>query len=67
VWAVGISIFGYVFGENLGFIDRVLSRFGYIVLGVIAVIVVGWVAWKRRQRDQTESQPDELDQDVSPK
>jgi membrane protein DedA with SNARE-associated domain len=69
VWAVGISIFGYVFGENLAFIDRVLSRFGYIVLGVIAVGVIGWVAWKRTHPEKAESQKNEegSDQDVSPK
>jgi membrane-associated protein len=67
VWAVGISIFGYVFGENLAFIDRVLSRFGYIVLGVIAVIVVGWIVWKRRERAMADPKRDEVDQDRSPR
>ncbi|HEV8420726.1 MAG TPA: DedA family protein [Actinomycetota bacterium] len=47
VWATGISIFGYVFGENLALVDRVLSRFGYIVLGLIVVLFLGRWLWKR--------------------
>lgn len=47
VWATGISIFGYVFGRNLAFVDKVLSRFGYIVLGLIVVLFLGRWLWKR--------------------
>ena len=67
VWAVGISIFGYVFGENLAFVDRVISRFGYVVLGLILVILVLWFVRKRRQRDSAEPEPDQVDQDSSPR
>jgi len=35
VWAIGITLFGYYAGEHLDFIDRVLSRFGLAVLGLI--------------------------------
>jgi undecaprenyl-diphosphatase len=37
IWAGAISAFGYFFGKNLAFVDKVLSRFGYIVLGLVAV------------------------------
>jgi membrane-associated protein len=47
VWAVGISFFGYYFGRNLGFIDKVLSRFGYAVLGLLVVFFLGRFLWKR--------------------
>jgi undecaprenyl-diphosphatase len=47
VWATGITIFGYAFGKNLAFIDKVLSRFGLIVLGLLAVILLGRWLWKR--------------------
>jgi membrane protein DedA with SNARE-associated domain len=47
VWATGISIFGYYFGKNLGFVDKVISRFGYIVLGLVVVILLGRWLWKR--------------------
>ncbi|HMC36673.1 MAG TPA: DedA family protein [Actinomycetota bacterium] len=54
VWAAGISIFGYVFGQHLGFIDRALSRFGYVVLGLAVVLFLGrWLF--RRWRDRRET------------
>src|SRR5438093_3087488 len=49
VWATGISIFGYYFGRNLSFIDKVLSRFGYAVLGVLVLVFAARFAWKRWQ------------------
>jgi len=49
VWATGISIFGYAFGRNLAFIDKVLSRFGYGVLALFVVIFAGRFAWKKWQ------------------
>jgi membrane-associated protein len=50
VWATGITLFGYFFGEHISFIDKVLSRFGLIVLGVLVVFLGGYVLYKRRQR-----------------
>ena len=47
VWAAGISIFGYFFGQHLAFVDRVLSRFGYIVLGLFVVFFLGRFLWKK--------------------
>ena len=47
VWATGISIFGYYFGRNLSFIDKVLSRFGYGVLAHAVLLFAGRFAWKR--------------------
>jgi membrane protein DedA with SNARE-associated domain len=56
VWATGITIFGYVFGKNLEFIDKALSRFGYIVLGLIVVFFLSYWLWKRwRKEPQEES------------
>jgi membrane-associated protein len=48
VWATGISIFGYYFGRNLAFVDKVLSRFGYGVLALIILIFAGRFLWKKR-------------------
>jgi membrane protein DedA with SNARE-associated domain len=48
VWATGISIFGFYFGRNLEFIDKVLSRFGYGVLAVAILFFAGRYLWKRR-------------------
>jgi membrane-associated protein len=47
VWAVAISVFGYVFGQNLELVDKVLSRFGYAVLGLVAAWFLGRFLWKR--------------------
>ena len=47
VWAAGISVFGYVFGQHLDFIDKTLSRFGYAVLGLIVVFFAARWLWKR--------------------
>ena len=57
VWATGISVFGYLFGENLAFVDKVLSRFGYIVLGLVVVFFVGrfvWKWWRPKEAGSTE-------------
>jgi membrane-associated protein len=51
VWAVAISVFGYLFGNNLELVDRVISRFGYVVLGLAVVFLLGRFLWmKRRDR-----------------
>jgi membrane-associated protein len=47
VWAVGITIFGYVFGRNLDFVDKALSRFGLIALGILAGFFLGRFFFKR--------------------
>jgi membrane-associated protein len=52
VWAAGISVFGYIFGRNLEFVDTVLSRFGYVVLGLVVVFFLGRFLWKRRRQEQ---------------
>jgi membrane-associated protein len=54
IWAVGISIFGYEFGDHLAFIDKALSRFGYAVLGLLVVFFGArflWKRWKARRAD----------------
>jgi membrane-associated protein len=47
VWATGITLFGYLAGRNIGLIDRALSRFGYIVLGLVVAFFAGRWLWKR--------------------
>jgi membrane protein DedA with SNARE-associated domain len=49
VWATGITVFGYYFGRNLSFVDKVLSRFGYGVLALAILLVAGRFLWKRHQ------------------
>jgi membrane-associated protein len=50
VWATAISVFGYAFGQNLGFVDKVLSRFGYGVLVLFILVFGGMFAWKRYRK-----------------
>ena len=50
VWATAISVFGYAFGQNLNFVDKVLSRFGYGVLVLFTLILGGMFAWKRYRK-----------------
>jgi membrane-associated protein len=51
VWAAAISVFGYVFGRNLEFVDKVLSRFGYAVLGLVVVFFLVRFLWRRRREE----------------
>ena len=54
IWAVGISAFGYEFGDHLAFIDKVLSRFGFIMLGLLVAFFAArflWKRWKGRRAD----------------
>jgi membrane-associated protein len=55
VWATGISVFGYLFGENLTFVDKVLSRFGYVVLGLVVVIFGVRFLWRRWSQPKGEA------------
>jgi membrane-associated protein len=49
VWAALVTGFGYAVGRNLAFIDRTLSRFGYIVLALAIAFFVYRFVKKRRQ------------------
>lgn len=53
VWATAIAYFGYVFGNNLPFIDKVISRVGWIVLGLVVVFFLSRWLWKRRRERNT--------------
>jgi membrane-associated protein len=57
VWATGISVFGYLAGEHIGLIDTALSRFGYVVLGAIAVFFLARFLWKRVRSRRVEGGP----------
>jgi membrane-associated protein len=50
LWAALISGFGYAVGRNLAFIDRTLSRFGYVILILVIAAVIFRVLQKRRSR-----------------
>lgn len=54
VWAVGITLIGYVFGSNLEFVDKILRRFGLVVLILLVAFFVGRAVVRRRR---SSSQP----------
>jgi membrane protein DedA with SNARE-associated domain len=47
IWAAGITLFGYYFNEQLDFVDRVLSRFGLVILLLLVLFIGGRIAFKR--------------------
>jgi undecaprenyl-diphosphatase len=47
VWATVIALIGFGFGENLDLVDKIVSRFGYIMLGVVVGFFVGRLIWKK--------------------
>ena len=52
VWAGGIAAVGYVFGSNLGRVERFLSRFGLIVLALLLLFIGGRALLKRRAKPE---------------
>lgn len=51
VWAAGIAAVGYAFGSNLDRVERLLSRFGLIALGILVVFIGGRALLRRRRRE----------------
>jgi len=47
-WAIVIGLLGYLFAHNLPALRHLLTDTGLIVLA--AVVVIGVVAWTRRER-----------------
>ena len=55
VWATGITLVGYYFGRNLDTVERILSRFGYVMLAVLVVLIAGQILWKRFRKKPDQS------------
>lgn len=51
LWGVGISLIGFFLGENLDTVDAVISRFGWIMLGLLVILIGGYI-WYRRQEQR---------------
>lgn len=47
LWAIGITLVGYVFGRNLALVETILSRFGWAILVLFAAAVVGRIVYTR--------------------
>jgi membrane protein DedA with SNARE-associated domain len=46
-WAVAVVVLGYMVGNNVELIDRILSTVGWVGLAVIASALVAWWAYRR--------------------
>jgi hypothetical protein len=49
VWAALMGTLGYLFGHQLPLIERLVSQFGFGLLGVLIAFVVARIAWSRRE------------------
>ncbi|MGZ4115501.1 MAG: DedA family protein [Actinomycetota bacterium] len=47
LWAIGITMVGYVFGRNLDLVEKILSRFGWGILALLVIAIGGRILWKR--------------------
>jgi membrane-associated protein len=47
LWAAAITLLGYSFESQLDLVDKILSRFGWIMLGTLVVVVGGRILWRR--------------------
>lgn len=55
LWAAAITLIGYFFNAQLETVDKILSRFGWIMLGLLVVFVVGRILYKRRKARREKS------------
>jgi membrane protein DedA with SNARE-associated domain len=53
VWASLIVSIGYVAGDNLGTIDRILHAVGWVGLGLVVLVLTGWWLVRRRRGGRT--------------
>lgn len=49
VWATTFLLIGFLVGDNLGTIDRVIKSIGWAGLGIV-VLLVGLLIWRRRRK-----------------
>ena len=52
VWATGLSLLGFFVGNNVGTIDKIISRIGLAGLAVAAVLIAFWIWRQRRKPDE---------------
>jgi membrane-associated protein len=60
VWATGLALLGYLVGNNVETIDRIIARIGLAGLGV-AVLLVGFWIWRHRRAP--EDTPESVEED----
>ena len=52
VWATAITLIGFIVGENVGTIDKILRRIGLFGLALLVIVVGSWI-WRHRRRSKT--------------
>ena len=52
VWATAITLLGFIVGENVGTIDKILRRIGLFGLALLVIVVGSWI-WRHRRRSKT--------------
>ena len=57
VWAAGLSLIGFFVGNNVGTIDRIISRIGLAGLGLAALVIGFWIWRHRRAEPADEATP----------
>lgn len=65
VWAALMGTLGYLFGQQLPLLERLVGRFGFGLLAALLLFIAARVAWGRRERlaawwAQARSQPLDL-------
>ena len=53
VWATAVVLLGAVIGNNIDLIDRILSTFGFAILGAIVIGFTARWLWRRHRRART--------------
>lgn len=56
VWATGLTLIGYFVGNNVGTIDKIISRIGLAGLG-LAILVIGFWIWRHRRTPDDAAAP----------
>jgi membrane-associated protein len=64
VWTTGLALIGFVVGNNIGTIDRILSRIGLAGLA-LGILVIGIWIWRRRRASEPAPPADETGEDGS--
>jgi membrane protein DedA with SNARE-associated domain len=48
VWATAVALLGYFLSARVDLVDTILSRFGWGLLALLVLLIVGRFVWKRR-------------------
>jgi membrane protein DedA with SNARE-associated domain len=50
IWAGVLAYLGYILGENYELVEQYMSIITYIVGGVLAVLIIGWIVKRKHQQ-----------------